>query len=102
MKILLLGDCHGHLNLLHRLCVRAQQVHGVEAAIQVGDFGFYPKVLHGFIHEGQRRFPIPVHAIDGNHEDHGWLRSSRSDGTLFEWEAANLFVHDRGTVAEVG
>jgi predicted phosphodiesterase len=102
MKIILLGDCHGRLDLLHRQCWEAHQEYGIDAAIQVGDFGFFPKILHRFLHEGPRRFPVPVHAIDGNHEDHGWLTACRADGTLSGWEGANLFVHPRGSVAQLG
>ncbi len=86
MQILLLGDCHGRLDLVHHACVEAQAAYGIEAAIQVGDFGFYPEILHMFLHEGPRRFPVPLHVIDGNHEDHGWLTKCRADGTLATWE----------------
>ena len=45
---------------------------GIEAAIQVGDFGFHKQFL------GRRaplpRFRVPVHAICGNHENHAWLQ----------------------------
>jgi predicted phosphodiesterase len=102
MRILLLGDCHGQLNLLSRLCLRAQHQLNVEAAIQVGDFGFYPSVWQQFLREGPHRFPIPVHAIDGNHEDHGWLRSCIDNGALRSWADANLVFHERSTVATIG
>ena len=102
MLILLLGDCHGRLDLVHNVCIQARAHYGIEAAIQVGDFGFYPKVLNKYLHEGPRCFPVPLHVIDGNHEDHGWLTTSRADGTLAAWEAANLYVHARGTVAAIG
>lgn len=102
MLILILGDCHGRLDLVHQACIDAQAEYGIEAAIQVGDFGFFPKILHKFLHEGPRRFPVPLHVIDGNHEDHGWLKTCRADGTLATWQASNLFLHARGTVAAIG
>ena len=102
MLILLLGDSHGRLDLVHQACIEAQVAYGIEAAIQVGDFGFFPKILHKFLHEGPRRFPVPLHVIDGNHEDHGWLTTSRATGTLSSWEEANLHLHARGTVAALG
>lgn len=77
-------------------------MYGIAAAIQVGDFGFFPHVLHKFLQEGPRRFSVPLHVIDGNHEDHGWLTKCRSDGTLTSWQAANLHLHARGTVADIG
>lgn len=102
MLILVLGDSHGHLDLVHHACAQAQMDYGIEAAIQVGDFGFFPKVLHKFLHEGPRRFPVPLNVIDGNHEDHGWLTKCRADGTVAAWQAANLHLHARGTVADIG
>jgi predicted phosphodiesterase len=100
--ILLLGDCHGRLDLVHQACLAANAEYGVEAAIQVGDFGFFPKILNKYLHEGPRRFPVPLYVIDGNHEDHGWLLTSRTDGTLAAWASANLYVQGRGSVAEIG
>lgn len=102
MLILILGDSHGRLDLVHQACVRAQANYGIEAAIQVGDFGLFPKVLHKFFHEGPRRFSVPLHVIDGNHEDHGWLTTCRANGTLTEWQAANLNFHARGTIGDIG
>lgn len=102
MLILLLGDCHGRLDLVHNVCVQAKAHDGIEAAIQVGDFGFYPKILNQYLHEGPRHFPVPLHVIDGNHEDHGWLATCRADGTIAAWQSAGLHLHARGTVAEIG
>lgn len=102
MLILLLGDCHGRLDLVHNACLSARETYGVEAAIQVGDFGFYPKILHAFLHEGPRRFPIPLHVIDGNHEDHRWLNLCKHSGASDAWAAANLFFHDRATAQVIG
>jgi hypothetical protein len=99
--ILILGDCHGHLDLVVRACHAARAAYGIEAAIQVGDFGFFPKTFAKFFHEGPRRFPVPLHVIDGNHEDHGWLFKSRAFGDVAEWNQANLIVHERGTVAHI-
>jgi len=50
--------------------------YGIEAAIQVGDFGFFARDFNEFSQEGPRRLPVPLHVIDGNHEDHGWLLKS--------------------------
>src|SRR5258708_4285235 len=102
MKILILGDSHGRLDLIHSACLEAIDIYGIETAIQVGDFGFFPKVMNTFLHEGPGRFSVPVHVIDGNHEDHGWLLKARTAGEVAAWSAANLHVHGRGTVAEIG
>jgi len=41
---------------------------------------------------------VPLHVIDGNHEDHGWLLKCRASGDVAAWSGANLIVHGRGTV----
>lgn len=102
MLVLILGDCHGRLDLVHSACAAAQAKYGIEAAIQVGDFGFFPKILHQFFNEGPRRFPVPLHVIDGNHEDHGWLAACHTDGTVITWHQAGLYLHQRGTVVNIG
>ncbi len=102
MKILIVGDMHGHLDILWGLANAAAQ-QGIGAIIQVGDFGFYPRVLVAF-QRMWRRFPIPVYAIDGNHEDHDWLSSCFANGTVAEvWaERLNLIYQPRGSVAMIG
>lgn len=102
MLILILGDCHGHLDLVARACQEAKMVYGIEAAIQVGDFGFYPKIINRFLNKEQRRFPVPLHVIDGNHEDHEWLMKSKASGEVANWSHANLHFHGRGTVDRIG
>lgn len=102
MKILILGDSHGHLDLIVEACQAAELTYGIEAAIQVGDFGFFPKVLDRFLREDLQRFPVPLHVIDGNHEDHAWLTQMRAAGGIDAWAHANLHVHARGSVMALG
>jgi predicted phosphodiesterase len=99
MKILILGDLHGHVELLPTLLKRAKQRHGITAALQVGDFGFFKGI-------GARlqstRLPVPVHVIDGNHEDHRYLTLQIAQG-LTSFGAKNQIVfHQRGTVFDLG
>lgn len=101
MRILILGDCHGRLDLVHRACLEARERWGIEAAIQVGDFGFYPQTLKQFLHEGPRRFPVPVYAIDGNHERHDYLMIARQQSAA-AWTQANLIAPARGTTLIIG
>jgi predicted phosphodiesterase len=102
MQILIVGDTHGHLDILWGLADAAAR-QGIGAIIQVGDLGFYPRVLVAF-QRMWRRLPIPVYAIDGNHEDHPWLAQCVTNGTAAEvWaDRLNLIYQPRGSVAMLG
>jgi predicted phosphodiesterase len=102
MRILILGDSHGHLDLVARACQQAKDIYGIEAAIQVGDFGFFPKIIDKYLKSDCLRFPVPLHVIDGNHEDHGWLIKSKATGEVVKWSKANLIFHERGSVDHIG
>jgi hypothetical protein len=56
---------------------RAKADLGIRAAIQVGDFGFESAIIQSWLDSSNAPFAVPVHAIDGNHEDHPWLREVR-------------------------
>jgi hypothetical protein len=83
-------------------CAAAQERWGIGAAIQVGDFGFFPRILRRYLAEEHLRFPVPLHVIDGNHEDHKWLRRAVDSGEAERWLEADLHVHRRGTVSGFG
>ena len=97
MKLLILGDCHGQYDLVRDACQAAELTYGIQAAIQVGDFGLFPKLLHHLLSGQIDPFPIPVHVIDGNHEDHAWIHESKTNGHREAWAQANLHFHARGT-----
>lgn len=101
MKLVILGDCHGRYDLVSEACQAAELAYGVEAAIQVGDFGLFPKLLHRLLSGQISPFPIPVHVIDGNHEDHAWIHESEENGHRAAWAAVNLHFHPRGTTQEI-
>ncbi len=101
MRILILGDCHGHLDIAHRACLDAMSRWSIGAVIQAGDFGLFPKVLNDFFFMGPGRFPVPLHVIDGNHEDHAWLFRMR-ESSAADWSEANLYVHRRAEILTVG
>jgi predicted phosphodiesterase len=102
MRLLLLGDSHGHLELLHRAVTEAQELHGIDAAIQVGDFGFFASIFEQYRRRGLGPFPVPLHVIDGNHDDHRWLLQIRTNDESTAWDGLNLQLHERGTTARLG
>ena len=98
MKVALIGDVHGDLALLQR-CVVSAAAKGAGAAIQLGDFGFQADLLG----PGRPwpRFPIPLLALCGNHEDHAFLRHARASGLAEAWTAHGLCYQARGSTARL-
>lgn len=92
--ILFLGDSHGHINEVRRRVAAAHKAFGISAAIQVGDFGFYPNVMSTL----NSAFAVPTYVIDGNHEDHHWLNTA----DLSAYKFYNLIYQPRGSVAHIG
>jgi hypothetical protein len=99
MLVALIGDVHDDLGRLHRQ-VAAAAAAGAGAAIQLGDLGFREEVLG----PGRPwpRFPVPVLALCGNHEDHAFLRRARASGLATAWAAHGLCYQARGSVARLG
>jgi predicted phosphodiesterase len=102
MRVLIIGDVHGRHRELAELLRRVQTDFGITAAIQVGDFGF-DKESMARLREEKIRFPVPVHAIDGNHEDHRWLHRACLIGAARIWkDEANLNYQPRPTLLQLG
>ncbi len=102
MRVLIVGDVHGRHRQLAAALRKVQADYRIGAAIQVGDFGFTRDAL-GRARDERLRFPVPVHAIDGNHEDHAWLgRALRLGQTRIWAEEMNLVYQPRGSVARLG
>jgi len=102
MRILIVGDVHGQHRKLAEALRQAQADYRIEAAIQVGDFGFYKSLLAAS-NADRVRYPVPLHAIDGNHEDHAWLRRALLTGAARNWpRELNLIYQPRPSVAQLG
>ena len=98
MRVLIVGDVHGQHERLADLLRREQAAHGIAAAIQVGDYGFDRNMA-----ERHPSYPVPVHVIDGNHEDHDWLQGALDAGASARWRThLNLFYQPRPSVARIG
>jgi predicted phosphodiesterase len=99
MRVLIVGDVHGRHDRLAERLEHERRALGVGAAIQVGDFGFGESSLAAL----RAPFPVPVYAIDGNHEDHRWLQRAIDAGETQRWGARfNLYYQPRGSIAVVG
>ena len=98
MLLALIGDVHGHFDVLDALLRRARDEQGVEAAVQVGDFGFYEDRLPA---RPPFHFPVPVYAVCGNHEDHTYLERARREGLPARWAEANLIYQPRASVVRL-
>jgi predicted phosphodiesterase len=102
MRVLIVGDVHGQHGKLAEALRQAQADYRIEAAIQVGDFGFYKNQL-GAASKARVRYPVPLHAIDGNHENHAWLRRALLTGAARSWaRELNLIYQPRPSVAVLG
>ena len=102
MRVLIVGDVHGRHPKLAEVLRQAQTDFRIAAAIQVGDFGFYQDIIRR-AREEQVRFPVPLHVIDGNHEDHQWLRRALLTGAGRVWrQELNLHYQSRPSVVQLG
>lgn len=93
------GDTHAAWHRLYDGVHLAFREHDIQIAIQVGDFGFFKKyepfpLGHGY----HFRLTVLLHVIDGNHEDHKWLRNRIDDGTSRRWaDEQNIVFQQRGS-----
>lgn len=102
MRVLIVGDVHGQHEKLAASLRQAQTDFRIAAAIQVGDFGFYQDLITR-AREERIRFAVPLHVIDGNHEDHRWLRRALLTGAGRAWKhELNLIYQSRPSVAQFG
>ena len=104
MLIGFIGDIHGRWDDLYR-DVQLLTDAGAEMLIQVGDFGCWHPDKHMSVAYtwDDLKLAVPVHWIDGNHEDFPFLQS------MVEWDlpepqpvAENLIYIPRGTILELG
>lgn len=100
MKILFLGDVHGNWSPFMDYIEYSSKEFGIEAVIQVGDFGFYPgsiKTLSQALY--RHKIDLPIYFIDGNHEDHLYLHEANHAKLSSKY---NIHYCPRGSVLDIG
>jgi predicted phosphodiesterase len=99
MRVLIVGDVHGQHERLATHLEAGRRSLGIEAAIQVGDFGFEERAMKAC----RAPYPVPLYVIDGNHEDHQWLQRALESGADDMWRSRlQLFYQRRPSVARIG
>lgn len=99
-KYLILGDVHAkwvNMANLIRIAVEKQNIDGI---IQCGDFGMFSDVVKFLkLCMKQNKINIPLYFVDGNHEDHYFLKHQVSHKNL---NKNNIFYQPRGTFTVLG
>ena len=103
MRVLFLGDTHANGPFVWSVFQEAKR-RNIEAIVQTGDFGWYPRMEWGakFIEQVSdmaQTAAIPFYFVDGNHEDHQNLPHSADQvQELAPW----LFYMPRGHSFQIG
>jgi len=76
MRIMFLGDVHGNINHMVKICEVAKS-EDVDEIIQVGDFGYWEHTKDGvaYLDVLANILPCALRFIDGNHDNHPLLWS---------------------------
>lgn len=102
MRVLIVGDIHGQFYELLQFITEMKSLFRIQAAIQLGDFGFFPELFES-MEEQDQYFPVPLYVIDGNHEDHEWLYLSSLNNEMETWKQKhNIYFLQRATVLNLG
>lgn len=101
MKVLLLGDAHGHWDEVDDRLQSAGRRFGARAGIQVGDLGISRGTVRTFA-RGRGRFALPLYVVDGNHDDHAYIGRAMRNGERQRWTCEmNLYLQPRPSVVEL-
>lgn len=106
-NVLFLGDTHGNRGFT-KSAIKWASENDIDRIVQVGDFGFWARTNSGqkFLHDVGKASVIahiPLHFIDGNHEDHTYLDALRERGSgMIHYGKYPITYIDRGTTWEWG
>lgn len=78
-RVLMVGDTHCDIKFMEREVIPTAVAIGAEYIYQVGDFGYWPNFTDGVkflnsLEEYLDNYDLNLIWIDGNHENHKWLR----------------------------
>lgn len=101
-RVAFVGDTHANIGSTLQVIEEVRR-RGVKTIVQVGDFGFYPRIPRGLtflntVSEACQKAKIEFHWVDGNHEDH---QSLPHDATEPRELRPNVIWHPRGTITEL-
>lgn len=97
MKILILGDVHGEFQSANKLIRKVCRRHpGITHIVQVGDLGdHWPKSRPRSYTRWNPDTNLPIHWLDGNHDNHGELQKHGKTPNR------KLIYQPRGSVLEI-
>lgn len=103
-RVAIAGDWHCHMGAHHaRRALGTAKHHGIDVLIHVGDLGYHYDHPDGHwfdkpLRNALEEFDMAMVWIDGNHENHGWLREQpvREDGFVQTGAGGRLFWAPRG------
>ena len=107
-SIAIIGDCHGKFKSLNSILLRLSvDFPEVDTVIQVGDFGYWPRI--GSIGHWLNSLRVPegmtLYWIDGNHEDFKAMKNFGMMGkpnNLKRFKDGQVFYVPRGSVLNLG
>lgn len=105
-KVMALGDTHGDRGFT-RDAIRWAAANDVDLIVQVGDFGFWPRLNNGqkFLNDVGKlsvELHVPFYFIDGNHEDHDMLDTLQAEDGFCSYGKYPITFIKRGTRWEWG
>lgn len=86
MSICFLGDQHGNISNFLRVIDKIEKEHNPQVYFQLGDFGFMGEGFLKFLKNVNKKMKSinkNIYFIDGNHENHNWLRKNQIDDLTF-------------------
>lgn len=97
LRIAIFGDSHYRWGDLYRASIIMKDKYGCSYGIHTGDLGFTASSF-----DRNMRFPFPIYAVDGNHEDHQLLSEiACQDPSLDPWSETGVAWMRRGSVMDI-
>jgi hypothetical protein len=97
MRVLLMGDTHGHWGRINKTITDLRP----DVLIQLGDFGYFPNLVkyNPCYHLEPRQTQIRF--LDGNHEDHEELAKFRGENPAAHEVCPGVYYQERGSFMDL-